>query len=157
MLEKSAANTGKFSAAEHTTHATATLLPPPNCFIIFCVCSNCLIKRFTVAISTPAPFAIRCFLRGQDLGIPAFLFVMDNTMASVRFICVSSMAPSRSDALIPIPGSIPKMSTDRPYYASASCSPGNPQNRTYLSSCGRPYHGSSPHRYRCRLCLVNEG
>ena len=34
-------------------------------------------------------------------------------MSSVRFICVSSMAPSRSDALIPIPGSIPKI-LDRP-------------------------------------------
>ena len=43
-------------------------LPPPIrpgiCFIIFFIWSNCFTRRLTSLTSTPAPFAMRCFLEG---------------------------------------------------------------------------------------------
>ena len=75
MLEKSAANTGKFSAAEHTTHAAATFFAAAKLLHHLL----CLLELFDKTVHRcnihTGTFCNTVFsLRGQDLGIPAFLF-----------------------------------------------------------------------------------
>mgnify|MGYP005871252579 CR=1 FL=1 len=56
-------------------------------------CSNCLTIRFTSAISTPAPFAILCFLDGfRSDGFARSSFVIERMIASTLSMDFSSIS-----------------------------------------------------------------
>ena len=81
-------------------------MSPGSFFIIFLVSLNCFTMRFTSAISTPAPFAIRCFLDGfSKSGFLLSSTVIDCIIASILAIFFSFSSESSSGIfLFPIPG-----------------------------------------------------
>ena len=70
-------------------------MPPlENCFIIFCVWSNCLSSRLTSCTGTPAPAAIRRLrLALSSSGLLRSSGVIELMMPSIRAICFSCAPP----------------------------------------------------------------
>ena len=77
-------------------------MSPGSFFIIFLVSLNCFTMRFTSAISTPAPFAIRCFLDGfNKSGFLLSSTVIDCIIASILAIIDKGSATLQTKLSVP--------------------------------------------------------
>ena len=96
-------------------------LPFENCFIIFAVCSYCVMSLFTSDTCTPAPAAILFLLLALRIEGDLLSFLVIEVMIA---ICLSTILSSRSSSLIlpAAPGIMPTRSLSEPiFFICSNC------------------------------------